>query len=108
MRVCVPITGDGSVDPRWGRAELLALAEVDDGELKSWEEFEVHWGESHEASTEARHHAEVARFLRDHSVEAVVADHMGPGMLAMLDRMKIRVRLGASGIARNAVVLPLP
>ena len=28
MRVCVPITADGQVDPRWGRADRVALAEV--------------------------------------------------------------------------------
>ncbi len=105
MRVCVPIAADGVVDPRWGRAERLAFADVDNGEIKSWEEQEVNWGQLHEISTEARHHANVARLMRDHLVEAVVADHMGPGMLAMLERMKIRVHLGASGDARKAVVL---
>ncbi len=104
MRVCVPVTREGSVDPRWGRADRLALADVENAEIKSWKEMEVGWGEHHEASTEARHHALVARFLNENSVEAVVAGHMGPAMLAMLERMKIRVRLGMTGDAREATI----
>lgn len=105
MRVCVPVTNQGGVDPRWGRAERLALAEVENGSVKSWEEFEVNWGEHHEIASEARHHAHVARFIHDHKVEAVVADHMGPGMLTMLERMAIRVVLGVGGDAHRAVIL---
>ena len=33
MRVCVPITDDGQVDPRWGRADRVAVADVADGEI---------------------------------------------------------------------------
>lgn len=103
MRVCIPVTVGGEVDPRWGRAQRLAVAELEGGEVKSWEEIEVNWDELHDASSEARHHANVARLLRDKSVEVVVASHMGQGMLAMLEKMKIEVRLGATGDARQAV-----
>ena len=44
MKVCVPITADGQVDPRWGRADRVALAEVADGEIRDWQEFMVGWG----------------------------------------------------------------
>ena len=108
VRVCVPVTDQGIVDPRWGRAERLAIAEVEDGEVKSWEEIEVNWGEHHEIASEGQHHALVARFIRDQKVDAVVADHMGPGMLTMLERMAIRVMLGVGGAARQAVVLASP
>ena len=46
----------------------------------------------------------MARFLRDHHVDVVVADHMGGGMRRMLDTMRVSVRLGAAGDARGAVL----
>ena len=44
MRVCVPITADGQVDPRWGRANRVAVADVADGEIRGWQEFTVDSG----------------------------------------------------------------
>ena len=45
----------------------------------------------------------VARFLIDHHIDVVVAEHMGPGMTRMLTTMGIRVSLGALGDTRAAV-----
>ncbi len=105
MVVCVPVTSDGQVDPRWGRASRVAIAGVEAGALVRWEEFDVGWGDLHDAGTEGSHHARVARFLRDHHVEAVVAHHMGEEMHHMLERMGLAVRLGAAGDARTAVTM---
>jgi len=63
MRVCVPITAEGQVDPRWGRADRVAVASVVDGEIADWQEFTVGWGTLHDEGTEGAHHARVARFL---------------------------------------------
>ena len=104
MRVCIPVTGDGQIDPRWGRAARVAIAEVRDGQVADWQEHDVGWGELHDAGTEGSHHARVARFLREQRVEAVVAHHMGEGMRRMLDKMGLQVRLGAAGDARPAAV----
>jgi hypothetical protein len=52
MKVCVPITADGQVDPRWGRAGRVAVAEVADGEISDWQEFAVGWGALHDQGTE--------------------------------------------------------
>jgi predicted Fe-Mo cluster-binding NifX family protein len=104
MRVCVPINSVGLVDPRWGRADRVAIADAADGKVSNWEEFDVHWSALHDAGTEGSHHARVARFLRDHAVEAVVVDHMGQGMIFMLQRMRISVWSGASVEARQAVM----
>ena len=102
--VCVPVEGDGSVDPRWGRANRVATAEVGAEGVAVWREFDVQWGDLHEEGSERRHHARIAKFLRDHGVQMVVADHMGAGMLQMLETMKIAVHLGASGDGRQAVL----
>jgi len=106
MLTCVPVLPDGQVDPRWGRAAVVAIAQVDDGTVTAWQEFNVGWDHLHDVGTEGGHHARVARFLREHGVQAVVADHMGPDMLTMLGRMGVVVRLGASGDAREAASSP--
>jgi predicted Fe-Mo cluster-binding NifX family protein len=102
MVVCIPVAADGRIDPRWGRADRVALAEVSDGAVVSWNELDVGWSRGHDAGPEGSHHARIARFLIEHRVEAIVAHHMGEGMLNMLRRMGIKVRLGADGDAREA------
>ena len=104
MLVCVPVTVEGSIDPRWGCADRVAVAEVTEQGVASWQGFDVGWNQLHDAATEGSHHARIARFLRDNRVEAVVADHMGPPMAHMLDKMGLKVRLGAMGDAREAAM----
>jgi predicted Fe-Mo cluster-binding NifX family protein len=103
MVVCVPVTDDGQVGGGWGRANRVAVAEVAGGRIVSWQELEVGWDRLHDEETEGGHHARIARFLAELSVDEVVAGHMGPPMQQMLGRMGLRVRLGASGDARAAV-----
>ena len=103
MVICVPVTVEGSIDPRWGRAGRVAIAEATADGIGSWQEFDVGWGELHDSGGEGAHHARVGRFLLDHHVEAVVANHMGPGMSHMLQQMAIAVHLGAAGNAREVV-----
>ena len=43
VRVVVPITDEGMVDGRWGRAERVAVAEVNNGTINNWCEFDVAW-----------------------------------------------------------------
>ena len=102
MRVSVPISADGQVDPRRGQADRVAVADVVDGEIRSWQEFTVAWGALHDQRTEGAHHARVARFLRDSQVQAIAVHHVGPGMQRMLDSMAIRVVTGLGGDARSA------
>jgi len=102
MKVCVPVTADGQVDPRWGRADRVAVAEVAGGEVRDWQEYTVAWGTLHDQGTEGAHHARVARFLRDNGIQAVGVHHVGSGMQRMLGSMAIRVVTGLSGDARSA------
>ncbi len=103
MRVCVPVTGTGRVDPRWGRADRVAVAEVLDGAVRDWQEFAVSWGTLHDEGTEGSHHARIARFLRENRVDAVAAEHVGAGMQRMLDAMGVRLVTGLAGDAISAV-----
>ncbi|HZW42778.1 MAG TPA: NifB/NifX family molybdenum-iron cluster-binding protein [Dermatophilaceae bacterium] len=91
------------IDPRWGRADWVALADVVDGEIMSWQVVEVSWSRLHDEGPPGSHHARVVTFLREHDVEAVVVDHMGDGMVRMLDTMRLPVHSGAAGDARAAV-----
>ncbi|HET9092057.1 MAG TPA: NifB/NifX family molybdenum-iron cluster-binding protein [Acidimicrobiales bacterium] len=104
MIVCVPVDASGAVDPRWGRAGRVAIATVEDGEIREWNEVDVGWDALHDEGSEAAHHARVARFLRQHGVEVVVAHHMGAGMTKMLATMGVALEDGAEGDARAAVV----
>ena len=77
MKVCVPITGAGTVDPRWGRAERVAVADVQDGSVCDWIEFDVGWGALHDSGPEGAHHARIRascaiiRFRRSPSTMSV-------------------------------------
>jgi predicted Fe-Mo cluster-binding NifX family protein len=101
--VAVPVTPDGAVDPRWGRAARIAVARLEGGRIAAWDEHDVAWDALHDIGTEGGHHARVARFLQDHGVVVVVAGHMGPPMVQMLASLRIVARLGAEGDARDAV-----
>jgi len=103
MIVCAPVTVEGNIDPRWGRADWVAIADLQNGKIHSWREIEVSWSRLHDEGTEGSHHARVVKFLKEHGVEAVVANHMGDGMTRMLKTMDIPVHLGAVGDARAAV-----
>ena len=102
MKIAVPVSADGQLDHSWGRAPRVAVAQVQDGVVTDWQEFDVEWDRLHDEGSEGGHHARVARFLQEHQVERVAATHMGPGMTQMLEQMGIGVRLGASGDAREA------
>ncbi len=104
MRICVPVDETGDVSGGWGRAPRVAVADVEDAEIRSWQEFAVGWDRLHDEGPEGGHHARIARFLREHDVAAVTAGHMGEPMRNMLERMGIRVVLGAAGEARGAVL----
>lgn len=104
MIVCVPVTDKGLVDPRWGRASRVAIAEVRQGAIVSWKVFDVDWDLLHDADTEGAHHARMARFLLEHLVQVVVVHHLGDGMAQMLSHMGISLYLGAAGNARTAAL----
>ena len=104
MMVCIPVTDDGMVDPRWGKADRVAVVEVVGGAIVSWQEIEVSWSRLHDEGTPGSHHGRVVTFLREHQIDAVVANHMGDGMVRTLDTMGLPALLGAAGDARVALL----
>lgn len=103
MIVAIALTPEGAAGQGWGRAPRVAIARVDDGRIQAWDVHDVRWDVLHDEGPEGGHHARIARFLREHDVELVIAGHMGPPMVQMLGRMDIAVRLGFEGDARAAV-----
>lgn len=102
---CVPVTADGlGLDRRWGKAGHVAVARVEGGRIASWETFPVGWDALHDAGTEGGHHARIARFLMEHHVQVVAANHMGPPMARMLHEMGLTVILDVQGDPAAAVL----
>lgn len=106
--VAVPVTEAGEVGHRWGRAERVAVAGLGEGSVRSWTVHDVRWDVLHDEGGEGQHHARVVRFLREHGITHVVADHMGAGMARMLATMEITVVPPAARDARSAVLAVLP
>jgi predicted Fe-Mo cluster-binding NifX family protein len=103
MVICLAVADDGCIDPRWGRAQRVAIGTVEAGTITGWEEFDVSWDTLHDTGSEGTHHARVARFLHEHQVDTVLVHHMGEGIARMLQKMGVTVRLGVVGDARRAV-----
>ena len=104
MTIAVALSLDGTAGQGWGRAPRVAIARVEGGRIEAWEVHDVRWDVLHDEGPEGGHHARIARFLKEHGVELVIAGHMGPPMEQMLARMNVAVRLGVDGDARDAVV----
>jgi predicted Fe-Mo cluster-binding NifX family protein len=96
----MPVDGE-AVGSHWGRAPRVAVVAVDGGGIIGWEEFDVGWDVSHDQPNHGAHHANIARFVQEHQVTAVVAAGMGPPMVNMLNKLGIDVWLGAVGPARE-------
>ena len=104
MNVCVTLGPEGTVGGGLGKAPRVAVATVTDGQLTAWTEHEVGWDQLHGEGGEGAHHARMVRFLREHHVELLVAGHLGGGMQHTLTKLGVRLALGASGDAQEAVV----
>ena len=108
MIIATPVTADGLVDPRWGKAHNVALAEILDGELMSWDEHEVKWDVLHDEGTEGSHHARIVKFLRENQVDAVIIRGCGESMLNTMQKMGLIIALDAEGVAQDIALNTSP
>lgn len=104
VRLCAPIADDGMINRRWCKTRRVAVADVRGGEISRWQEFDVGWDRLHDEGPHEDHHERMATFLRDHTVNIIVIDHIGSCLSAALTRLDIAVHPGASGQARDAIV----
>lgn len=107
MIAMTPVTAEGQSESRFGRAPLVAVVEVEAGQVSSWQVHEVGWDVLHDASPHGVHHATVMKFLKEHNVGAVVAADMGAGMARMLDSAKIAVLPATKGDAKASLLAAL-
>lgn len=104
MILAVPVTPEGDVDPRFGRAPTMAVATVTDDAITDWQVHEVGWDVLHDEGSEGQHHARVVRFMRDNHVERVLLMGAGPGMLRTLDKLGLSLIQVPRMNAREAIV----
>ncbi len=104
MIICAPVTPGGEIGHSWGRAHTVALLTVEAGEVVASERMDVSWDSLHDEGTEGSHHARVARFLKEHRVNTVLASHMGAPMANMIHKLGIQLHLQAGGNARESAL----
>jgi predicted Fe-Mo cluster-binding NifX family protein len=104
MIIATPVDDAGQSAHAWGRAHWIAVAEVTDGAVASWQVHEVSWDVLHDSTTHGSHHARVVTFLKDHGIQAIVVDHVGEGMQRMLSTMGIPLLPASPGDAQASVL----
>ncbi len=102
MIVAVTLAGD-QVGRGVGRADTVAIATVENGEIADWTVHEVGWDALHDAEGEGAHHARIVRFVRDNGVSAFVAGGAGAGMRTTMEKLGVTV-MTAGGDARAAAL----
>jgi predicted Fe-Mo cluster-binding NifX family protein len=107
MIVATPVTAEGLSAAAWGRAHWIGVADVADGAVRAWQIHEVGWDVSHDEGTHGSHHARIVRFLKEQGVEAVVVDHMGPGMVQVMNTMGIPLLPATPGDAQASILAAL-
>jgi predicted Fe-Mo cluster-binding NifX family protein len=108
MIVATPVTESGQSAAAWGKAHWIGVADVEDGVVTAWQVHEVAWDVSHDEGTHGSHHARIVRFLKEHAIDAVVVDHMGPGMVQVMQTMRIPVLPASPGDAQASVLAAVP
>jgi predicted Fe-Mo cluster-binding NifX family protein len=104
MKIATPVDAAGQSAHAWGRAHWIAVTDVADGAIVSWQVHEVSWDVLHDDSTHGSHHARVVTFLKDQGIQAIVVDHVGEGMQRMLTTMGIPLLPASPGDARASVL----
>ncbi|MCI1675856.1 MAG: hypothetical protein LKK54_04660 [Ancrocorticia sp.] len=103
MKIAIPVTPDGQIDPRFGKAHDVAVTEVneDGSEILSWDVHQVNWDELHDSSPHGTHHGRIVRFLIDNGIEAVIINHAGGPMMNTLSKMGMIIVTEAEGDAQE-------
>lgn len=105
---------NGKVNPHFGRADQMALADVEGVKITQWKVVDTpfanmhrdhdHHGGSGGHTPNPSHQSTIKQFLLDHDVDVVFVGHAGPGLQKVKDETKMNVVTGAQGDAREAVM----
>ncbi len=104
MILTVPVTEEGLVDVKFGKAVTMAVATVVDEQITRWHLHEVGWDVLHDEGGHGQHHARIVRFLKDNEVQRVLFAHMGQPMLNTINKMGLELVQVGPMDAREAVV----
>ncbi len=111
MIIAVPVTADGLVDPRWGKAQTIAIAKITtdpDVQIELWEEHPVGWNVLHDQGAHGTHHARIVKFLKEHNVNAVVINHCGASIMNTMQKMGLVIAVEAVGPAKEVLIQAAP
>jgi predicted Fe-Mo cluster-binding NifX family protein len=103
MTIAIPVTAEGTVFERLGKAPLVATCVLRDGTVTDWTEHAVGWDQTYGVDVMGNHHARVMRFMKEHGVTTVVAADVCDSMRRALQAQGVIVHDGRTGDARAAV-----
>lgn len=122
MKLAIAVLPNGLVNTHLGRANKVAVVTADNKEIVGWEEFDVPFGQlhgghghqhhhdhhdhnhDHSHGHPAGHHEAIRDFMVEHNVDAVLAEHSGPGIVHLLGESNIKlVVVDVSGTAKEVV-----
>lgn len=126
MKVAVAVLPNGMINAHFGSAKKVALVNIESKEITSWEEVTVPFAETHGDEGHDHHHDHdhehdhdhhhhhhhhhapghvegIMKFLVDQKVDLVLLDHAGPSIQKIRKNIEIKLVVGASGNAREAV-----
>ena len=107
IKFAIPIAPNGDVGGGFGKAHMMAVGTIVNGEISDWQEHEVDWDRLHDEGPHGTHHARIIRFMQDNEVTHVLGSHMGEPMQNTFAKLGLPVTLDLSGNARAAVIAVL-
>lgn len=107
MTIAIPVTAEGAVFERLGKAPFVATCVLRDGEVTGWTEHAVGWDQTYGVDVMGNHHARVMRFMQDNEVTDVVAADVCDNMRRSLEAKGVSLHADHAGDARAAVLAAL-
>lgn len=121
VKVAIAVLPNGMINAHFGRANKLAVATIENGQITKWEEVDVPFAETHgdhdhhdhdhdhdHGHEHHHHHAPghhegIKNVLVQSGVDMVLLDHAGPGMQKVMNETDIKIVVGAKGNARESI-----
>ena len=97
MKICVPTVDDkgmeSQISPHFGRAPKFIVSDTDPSDVEVLDNTAEHFGGM----------AKTPEIIRDAGVDVILVSGIGPRAIQMFEQMGIRVFVGATGTAGDAL-----
>jgi len=97
MKICVPTLEnkelDSQISPHFGRAPKFIVSDTDLNKIEALDNTAEHFGGM----------AKTPEIIRDAGVDVILVSGIGPRAIQMFEQLGIRVFVGASGTAGDAL-----